>query len=333
MSLFRQDPLTGQWVIMAAKRAGRPNEFRPGLVTPTDPADCPFCEGHESRTTPEILATGRPAAAAADSPGWRVRVFPNMYPALRPESKIPAAAATGDLFPARAGLGQHEVVAFTPDHTGSLATLSTAHLTEVLQVVRARVAYLSALPDVAHVLPFANHGPEAGATLFHPHLQILGAPFVPDLAARKHECLGRWFAERAECLVCAGLAAEMAAGVRMVAQNERWLCHTPWASRFPWEMRLTPRHHQRDITSADDDDLAALGSLLGASLQRLQTLHGDLSFNVVFHFGPGDGTDFHWHVDIMPRLTRLAGFEAGTGFAINSVLPEDAARQLRGEGD
>ena len=296
----------------------------------TNPDTCPFCDGHETRTTPEILAVGRPDGRPADSAGWRLRVFPNLYPALRPDADPAVGSA---LFPTEAGTGRHEVLVLTPDHRGSLATLEPGHLLEVLAAVRARVAALAADPTVAHVLPFANHGPEAGATLSHPHLQILGAARVPELAARKQANLAAWRRDTGRCLVCETLAAEQAAGDRMVLANDRWSCHAPWASRFPFEMRLIPLACQRDITDTDDPDLEALAGLMGSVLRRLVKRHGDLSFNVVLHLAAVGDSAFHWHVDILPRLTRLAGFEAGTGFAINSVTPEAAAHQLRGEGD
>lgn len=343
MSHLRQDPLTGRWVIMATARQDRPNDF--GLAAPprTDPADCPFCPGHEDRTTAEVLATGRGPGQGRSC--WRVRVFGNMYPALEPDpGPVGVQAAPDHLFPTAAATGRHEVVAYTPDHQGSLGGLAEDHLAEVLRVVRDRAAVLAAeQPQIRHVLPFCNHGPQAGATLAHPHLQILAAPLIPALVSRKAAALTAHKNVTGRCLLCDILAAEEKDGRRIVARNDRWTLLAPWASSFPYEMRAVPRAHSSRLEGASDGELAALAPLLKSALATLEQIHQNLSYNLIIHSGAvrGDGTpageaaagpDFHWHLEVLPRLARLAGFEAGSGFAINSITPETAAACLRGEG-
>lgn len=345
MSQLRKDTLTGRWVIMAADRQGRPNEFDQTTSTPAGPEDCPFCPGHENRTTPEILATGRLAHEGGKQSQWRVRVFPNMYPALVPVPTGPENSGPGqDLFPEAAGRGDHEVVVYTPDHAGSLGSLSAEHLGELLLVIRDRVRTLAAnLPVVRHVLPFCNHGPQAGATLAHPHLQILAAPLVPALVLEKAANLAFHHDRTGRCLLCDTLAAEIRDGRRIIQANAEWVALAPWASRFPFEMRLVPRTHAAGLQEASETVLNALGDILKSTLARLEQIHQNLSYNVIIHSGAvrGDGSpagdaaagsSFHWHVEVLPRLTRLAGFEAGSGFAINSIAPETAAARLRGEG-
>lgn len=343
LSHLRQDALTGRWVIVATERRMRPNDFVLAAPPPTYPADCPFCPGHEDRTTPEILATGRRPGEARSR--WRVRVFGNMYPALEAEpGAVGDPAAPENLFPAAPAVGRHEVVACTPDHHGSLGQLAVDHLAELLLVVRDRARSLAAAqPEVRHVLPFCNHGPQAGATLAHPHLQILAAPLIPELVLRKAAALAAHRQATGRCLLCDLLAAEEKDGRRIVSRNEAWTLLAPWASSFPFELRAVPRVHAPRLEDTPDGVLTALAPLLKTALATLEQIHQNLSHNVIIHSGAvrGDGTPggaaaagpgFHWHLEVLPRLARLAGFEAGSGFAINSVTPEAAAARLRGEG-
>lgn len=351
--MLRQDPLTGRWVIIATGRQGRPNEFP--LLQRRGAAEgrCPFCPGHEADTTPEVVALGRPAGSPANSPGWRLRAFANLFPAVgaaAPGDEPMAAVANppAGLHPGCPGEGRHEVVVYSPDHAASLGTLPPAALAEMLQVVRGRVEAFSAAPGVRFIAPFCNHGPEAGATLTHPHLQIIGAPRAPLLTVEKAQRFRQWSRDRGSCLLCDLAAAERRDGTRLVAADAHWTALAPWASRFPWELQLIPVRHGPSPLPDDGPALESLAVMLGAVLRGLQSAHGDLSLNVVFHLAPraagpegfadpvldAAGTDvtqdWHGHIEILPRLSRLAGFEAGTGYAINATRPEDAAARLRG---
>jgi UDPglucose--hexose-1-phosphate uridylyltransferase len=351
--MLRQDPLTGRWVIIAAGRSGRPNQFPLLQRGAAAEGRCPFCPGSEAETTAEVLARGRAPGAAANGPGWRLRAFPNLYPAVTTGGGAPAvppppaSAAAAELFAACEARGRHEVVVYSPDHTASLATLDPDALREVLEVVRDRVADFRADPDVRFVAPFCNHGPEAGATLTHPHLQIIGTPRAPLLTVEKLARLRRWAVGRGGCLLCELLRAEREAGRRLVAADGHWTALAPWASRFPWEVLLVPALHAPCALAGDRQALDSLAGMLSKVLRALRRQHGDLSHNVVFHLAPqpagaGGYADaeldamrpeptalWHAHVEILPRLSRLAGFEAGTGYAINAMPPEEAAAGLR----
>lgn len=341
MSMLRQDPLTGRWVIFAAGRSERPNEFPAQNRGDMDATRCPFCPGQEQQTTPEIVASGRPEGKSANSPGWRMRVFPNKYPALAVQNpKAPFGLEDAqNLFPYRIGVGHHEVVVYTPDHMGSPATLTVDQLTELLVVLRDRSRVFARHPDVRYVSPFCNHGPEAGATLAHPHMQIIGAPAVPLLAAKKNRHLAEYHQEQGRCLVCDLAKAERASGARIIAATDDWTAFTPWASRFPWEMLFVPQRHGASLMQAQEGELVGLAAVLAPALDALFRIHGDPSLNIVLHSanvsasGQDENPDFyHWHLEVLPRLSRPAGFEVGTGYTINSVVPEDAARWLRQEG-
>ncbi len=353
MSTLRQDPLTGRWVIMAAGRGDRPNEFRLMRRDPAAGDDCPFCPGNEHLTTPEILARGREADAPANGPGWNMRVFPNKFPALQAEASALEEdfPADGELFPLRPGVGSHEVIVYSPDHAAGLASLSEPDLLELLRVLRDRSEVLSRRPHHRYISPFCNHGPEAGATLAHPHMQIIATGELPSLVVDKAVRFANYRARTGRCLLCDLTTAEKSADERVVRSNEHWTALAPWASRFPWEMLLVPSDHRAYLTEADDENLEALAEVLSFCMKSLSGIHGDLSLNLVVHSAPlpppdgeefGDqrldelayspAEDFHWHLEIMPRLSRPAGFEVGTGFTINSVIPETAARRLRTGG-
>ena len=342
MSMLRQDPLTGRWVIIAAGRSARPNEFPAQTRDKTPRTDCPFCPGNENETTDEVWALGRPIGQPANGPGWRMRAFPNMYPALVPTDPVaPFGRDEGSpdhLFPQAAGLGRHEVVVYSTDHQASPAALEPEQLAELLTVLRDRARDFSQHPDVRYVSAFCNHGPEAGATLGHPHMQIIGAPKVPLLAVTKTERFAKYKEDHSQCLMCDMEAAEREAGTRLIATNEHWTGYAPWASRFPWEMLFVPRRHGASLARATGEELNALAEVLAPALKSLFAFHGDPSLNIVIHSATIDSTgqdedpgSYHWHLEVLPRLSRPAGFEVGTGYTINSAVPEDVARWLRGE--
>lgn len=335
MSQWRQDPLTGRWVVIAAGRSGRPDEFPPVGPSPAGREACPFCPGHEHLTTPEIAARGRPAGAPPGGDDWRLRAFGNMYPAVRPGEDAPLPDAP---WPARTGYGHHEVVVTTRAHAGGLHKLEDDELVEVLLLVRARMADLATRPGVAHVLPFFNQGGEAGATLAHPHGQIIATPLVPDLVALKLDRLRRRREAEGDCLLCDLVEREEAYGDRLVAAGDDAVVVAPWASRCPYELLAVPRRHTGDPTAAAEADCAAVAAVLGPALRALATVRPEPALNVILHAGPlaepaDAGGIFHWHLEVLPRWTRPAGFEAGSGFAINVVAPEGAARRLREEVD
>ena len=334
MSEWRQDPLSGRWVIIAPDRGRRPNEFA-GARTISASADaCPFCPGHENRTTAECLALGRAAADPANGPGWRLRIFPNKYPALAPVDPTQTLDAT---WPVRPGAGRHEVVVTTPEHDAGLQDLDPGTLAELLAAVRARVRVMEVDPAVRHVLVFFNQGAAAGATLSHSHGQILAGGMVPPLVRDKEQRLVAHHRATGGCLLCELLAREEGDDARIVAAVPGAVALAPWASRFPYEVLVVPRRHVAGLAAASDDDLAGVATVLAQALVGLSAVAPDPALNLVVHSAPvarepSTGSPFfHWHLELLPRLAGLAGFEAGSGFAINAVVPELAARRLRGE--
>lgn len=340
MSELRRDPIQGRWVIIAATRSRRPQDYQPATYQRTTGGFCPFCPGHESRTPGEILAVGRPPGAPANGPGWRVRVVPNKYPALTIEGDLePRGVGPYDSL---RGVGAHEVVICSPDHEAALSVMQPDHLTEVLAVFQERQRDLHRDRRLKYVQVFKNHGAAAGATLAHPHAQIIATPVIPNLVARELGLARRHFGLKERCLFCDVLAEEVSRGDRVVLQDEHFVVFAPYASRFPFELMILPRRHGPRFQEATPFELAALARSLREAARRLSRILDDPPYNLVLHSAPNTDAfyvrpdawqtlawDYHWHLLLLPRLTRAAGFESGTGLYINPTAPEEAARFLR----
>jgi UDPglucose--hexose-1-phosphate uridylyltransferase len=325
---FRRDPLTGRFVIVAPERARRP-QLRGPKARERPPASCPFCPGNESMTPPELLARRAPGSAP-DTPGWSLRVVPNKYPALAPPAFAAAAADLGeDRGPA---LGAHEVIIESARHEVDAAKLGEAELTAVLDAYRERILALRAAGSSRHVLIFKNQGREAGATIPHPHSQLVGLPFLPPALTEELKGAARYAAATSGCFFC-DLGASRAGGAGRVALETRaFLAVCPFASRFPFETWILPRRHAPDFEGTTDEALRDLAGCLASVFRRLDRVLGRSAFNAVLHtIAPDeDGArDFHWHFEILPKVAQVAGFEWGSGLFVNPVAPEEAARRLR----
>jgi UDPglucose--hexose-1-phosphate uridylyltransferase len=341
MSELRKDLVSGRWVIIATERSKRPDDFRPqGVIAPVPEAAgfCPFCAGSEGKTPPEVFAL-RAAGTAPDSPGWTVRIVPNKFPALTPGP--PPPRATEGLYQRMEGRGVHEVVIENPDHALELGDLPVPHIRAVLGVFQQRIRAIERDLHYQYVQIFKNKGKEAGASLSHPHSQIVATPIIPKRVKEEIYGADRLFRTFKECGFCRILRDEEAAGTRLVAGNSHFTAFAPYASRFPFEMAVFPRRHSAFFTDVTEDELTALGEILKRVLTRLKDTVGDPPFNMVLHQAPNPSLSLkgwpdihlksHWHLEIIPILTKVAGFEWGTGFYINPVPPETGARFLRGE--
>ena len=339
MSELRKDLVSGRWVIIATERSKRPDDFRPrGAAAPAPEAAgfCPFCEGNEGKTPPEVFAL-RAAGTAPDSPGWTVRVVPNKFPALTPGP--PPPRATRGVFQSMEGRGVHEVVIENPDHALELGDLPVAHIREVLRVFQLRIRAIECDLHYQYVQIFKNKGKEAGASLSHPHSQIVATPIIPKRVKEEIYGADRLFRVFKECAFCRILRDEEAAGTRIIAKNGHFTAYAPYASRFPFEMAVYPQRHSAFFTDVREDELLALAGTLKHVLMRLKETVNDPPFNMVLHQAPNPALSLegwpdihlksHWHLEIIPILTKVAGFEWGTGFYINPVPPETAAQFLR----
>lgn len=309
----------------------RPNEFHvaASVVTRLDVEPCPFCAGNESLTPPEVLAY-RPDGGAADSSGWDVRVVPNKFPALERGGE-PGHEVHG-LFERMNGIGAHEVVVDTPDHETAFASLSNEQIGRVLWAARERVLALRADPAMEYVIVFKNHGAQAGATREHAHSQIMALPIVPDFVREEVGGAVEHFAATNRCVFCEMLREEREDTRRVIVENETVVAIAPYASRYAFETWIVPKRHGSAFEDAPQPVHDGMAAGIRSVLGRMNRALGSPPYNLIVHSAPFHedvAHAFHWHVEVVPRLSRTAGFEWGTGFYINPTPPEDAAARLR----
>jgi UDPglucose--hexose-1-phosphate uridylyltransferase len=333
VSAFRRDPLNGGWVIIATERGKRPSDFG-SVRSERSTGPCVFCTGREWETPPEVMAYRSPDSQP-DGPGWQIRVVPNKFAAVGPDERL--VRQDDALFASMSGVGMHEVVIETPEHDAHLCDLSVEHITDVLAAYRDRARAMMDDQRIQYVQIFKNWGSVAGASLEHSHAQIIALPIVPRYvheqlsAARAHrELTGR-------CLICDIVREELVRQERVVSVTPDFVAIAPYASRFPFEVHIYPRRHESDFVGASDPLLESMARMLKEVLFGLRIALLDPPFNFMIRTRPrvvsgerlGGGDKFHWHLEIIPRLTQVAGFEWGTGFYINPTPPEQAAQFLR----
>jgi len=325
MPEVRVDPLTGLKSIVTPERATRPGG---GLSAepcpPIDPETDPFLEGHEDRTPPEVYAV-RANGSRPDTPGWSVRVVPNLYPALDPDSEAPAPFAKRDLFTATPARGSHEVVINAPQPVHSLAELEVDQVRLAVDVWRDRMR--AHAEEAAYVHVIVNERREAGASLPHTHAQIYALDFVPAAVARERERFGA-YAQRTMGgnLLQDLVQEEVKLGDRIVAIDDEAVIMVPYGARFPYQLMLAPRRPRPRF----DDDGPTGAALLHDALSRLaRRLGASPPLNLWIRTAPRGADHFCWRIDIVPRLTHMAGLELGTGVHLNIVAPERAAADLR----
>jgi UDPglucose--hexose-1-phosphate uridylyltransferase len=325
LSQLRLNPLTGRWVTIAADRSLRPVDFAPRrLPVEADPGRaCPFCPGHEE-TTPPALETYGPDGH------WQVRVVPNLYPAFAGDEPM-WVSHLGPVFTQATASGIHEVLVLCPQHNYGWADLDDPGAGLVMAALRDRLEEHARHQNVRATLPIVNHGREAGASLAHPHGQLLGVPFVPGDLAEERSGFVRF---EGSCLLCTIVDAESASGHRVLVDDDRVLAVCPYWSGTPYEMLIVPKEHEPQLQRAAPRDLSAVGRAIRLALDRLRHVVGDVAYNLVFHTGPHHQLDdqFHWHVHVVPRLTTTTGFEQGTGVLINIVTPEAATEHMNSVG-
>jgi UDPglucose--hexose-1-phosphate uridylyltransferase len=330
---LRIDPLTGLRVVLAPRRSERPLSFQPSEVHAQAREQCPLGEGREDWTPPETWAL-RPGGGAPDTPGWLVRAVPNKYPLLAGNGQAglpdPLAEGRGDpqLFSSVPATGAHEVIVHAPEHVSSMSDLSANQMSLAVDGWKARSSALGA--DSAYVHIMVNEGQAAGASLEHTHAQAYGLGFVPTIVARERE---RFKAHNTRtmgaCLLCDLLQEEIRRRERVIAVDDEAVLLAPYAARVPYELQLVPRAHGPALAGA-----AATGArLLHDGLGRLRkALGGPPPLNLWVRTAPRGAEVFHWHIDVVPRITQLAGFELGTGVNVNVVAPEQTAAELRDAG-
>jgi UDPglucose--hexose-1-phosphate uridylyltransferase len=326
---LRRDPVTGRWVIISTDRQKRPNDFRFERAAILGREQCPFCPGREALTPPEVLAY-RQNGDGANGPGWDVRVVPNKFPALQVEGNLDRV---GDgMFDRMNGIGAHEVIIETPHHDRTLAAMSEAEIERVLSAYRERTLDLKRDVRLRYVLVFKNHGAAAGATLEHTHSQLIALPIVPDFVREEIDGARKHFAVKERCVFCDIVHEDSADERRVILENADVVALAPYAPRFPFETWILPKQHGARFEDAPRHQYEGLAKILKALLQRMDRALESPAFNLIVHTAPFSeevAEVYHWHLEIIPKLSRVAGFEWGTGFYINPTPPEEAARVLR----
>lgn len=337
MPELRKDPIIGRWVIIATERARRPDQFSSQPKDAPGVEGCPFCKGNESKTPPEIYSI-RPKHTPANSPGWDLRVVPSIAPFLRIEGDLERRGY--GLFDLMNGIGAHEIVIETEEHIANMADLSEEQISKVITCYIDRITDLEKDKRFKYVLVFKNHGWTAGGgRVQHSRSQLIATPVNPkrvkeELAGAKH-----YYDYHERCIFCDLIKQEIQSKERIILEIDGFIAVTPFAARFPFEVWILPKKHSCDFTSLDSSMRLGLGSIMKKVLAKLKKGLNDPPYNYILHTAPFRSQklgywktidyDYHWHIEIIPRLTRVAGFEWGTGFYICPLPPEDAAKFLR----
>lgn len=318
-------------MIIATDRAKRPTDFIRQPVPPPKARVCPFCNGNESKTPPEVLAyrdSGGP-----NEPGWRVRVVPNKFPVLGIEGDL---NRQGDgMYDKMNGIGAHEVIIETADHAVELPNMAEKQVEEVFWAFKERVNDLKKDRRFRYILLFKNHGEAAGATLEHPHSQLIALPVVPKRVKEEVDGAKLFYEFKERCIFCDVIRQESSSGSRLVAETDRFVVLEPYAPRFPFETWILPKRHESHFEDADAATLQNLAWILRSTLRKIDKVLERPAYNFIIHSAPVQEAElphYHWHLEIIPKLTKVAGFEWGTGFYINPTPPEESARFLREAG-
>ena len=338
MSQYRHNMITNRWVILATDREKRPSDFAHHEIPQVPDFDehCPFCPSHETLTPPETFAI-RPAGTAPDSPGWSVRVVPNKYPALSPQlSPAPPNIAPTAPLKYQPGAGQHEVIIESPHHNRWLGHHLPDQAILICQALRDRYRSHSQNPDNKLITIFYNHGRTAGASLAHPHFQLLTQSIVPPRITNQLDYCRSFYQQQGQSVFETVIATETDAKQRIIAENEHFLALCPFASMTPFEIYILPRVDQPHFGMLDDHTLASFAPILQLVLARLDDGLNFPDYNMVFHTAPLGQTQypgFSFFVQIYPRLTISGGYELASDVYINTVAPELAAAFYRGENN
>lgn len=331
MPELRQDKATREWIVIATERARRPHDFRvkrsrADLTLSEKP--CPFCPGHEAMTPPEIIAYRH--GDQINGPGWWVRVVPNKYPALIPEGSLERKAEVG-FFWKMDGVGRHEIVIESPRHDVCIPVMDDRQVEEILWAYRERFLALQQDPRIRLIIIFKNHGLGAGTSVQHPHSQIIATSVVPLNIRNKLYEAARYHDEHGRCVYCDMLNEELRDGKRIIEETDTFVVYHPFASRSPFETWIVPKAHEACFALIAPNDSKQLAHTLKATWAKLLLALNDPDLNFVIHTRRGAhevSESYHWHLQIIPRLTNPAGFELGSGIYINTALPEETAAFL-----
>lgn len=330
MPELRQNPITGKWAVIATERARRPEDFnRAEKENTASNNSCPFCYNNEQLTPPEVMAY-RPPETEPDTPGWKVRVVPNKFPAFTFSEQLTSAKA--GIYNSMSATGAHEVIIDSPDHKKSLALLSNKEIVSVISAYKDRYIELKKDTAIKYILIIVNHGKEAGASLEHPHAQLFGSPIIPSNVTEELDGASKHYKNTSQCIFCNIIREELQTKIRVILDTKNFLVFCPYASGSPFETWIVPKKHNSHFEDISPQEINNLASVLRLILARFYEGLNDPAYNFYIHTSPCQDPpreDYHWHIEIFPKLTIQAGFEVGSGIMINIARPEDTAAFLK----
>ncbi len=329
MPELRKDTVSNRWVIIATDRVRRPNDYVGPVSEKKHGAFCPFDYGNEDKTPPEIFAY-RDSHTAPNTPGWQIRVIPNKFPVLRVEGELNRRGE--GMYDVMDGVGAHEVIIETPEHDKSLADLDASQVEKVIWTYRTRGLDLKNDIRFEYVLLFKNQGEAAGATMDHSHSQLIATPIVPKRVQEEIQGAKAYYDYKERCVFCDMIRQEIKDKVRVITETRDFISFEPFAPRFPFETWILPKKHSPEFLNITKEESQDLAKILKETLLKIKKALNDPPFNYIIHTAPlrkVEALYTHWHLEIMPKLTKVAGFEWGSGFYINPTPPEDAAKYLQ----
>ncbi|MFH0876719.1 MAG: galactose-1-phosphate uridylyltransferase, partial [Candidatus Omnitrophota bacterium] len=309
MPELRKDPIVGRWVIVETENPKPPEAFEIKPHHYDESANCPFCYGNEHMTPPEIQAF-RYDKTAPNTPGWQVRVVPNKFPALQIEGELDRRGM--GIFDLSNGIGAHEVIVETPYHTKDLSELELTEIEKVLNMYALRSRDLAKDKRFKYIMIFKNYGAPGGATMDHNHSQLIALPMIPKNVLEELHGAEGYFKYRERCIFCDVIRQEIEEKDRIIAENRHFISFCPFVSRFPFEMWILPKEHTLSYCDITKEQIPELAKILKEVLCRMKTVLKDPPYNFIIHTSPIDGEErlgYHWHMEIMPRISRIAGFE------------------------
>ncbi len=328
MPELRREPINGRWIIIKNEKPKGPVDFDIETKSFTENNACPFCEGNEGMTPPEVHACRD--EGEANMPGWDLRVIPNKYPALSGEGELDKTGI--GVFDMMNGIGSHEVIIETPDHSRELSQLSENEFEKVIQTYRDRSLKLRDDSRFRYIMIFKNQGKTAGASLSHAHTQLIALPMIPKNVNEELKGALTYYEYKERCIFCDMANQELRQKERLIVENKNYVAFCPFASRFAFETWIIPKKHFAAFDYIPLDMVGDLAKILKDILQRINKLFKGASYNFIIHTSPIEKRireEYHWHIEMMPKLTKVAGFEWGSGFYVNPTPPELAAKYLR----
>jgi UDPglucose--hexose-1-phosphate uridylyltransferase len=331
LTQLRRDPVIGRWIIISDERSKRPHDYQ-SIFKVNNPEDipefkdnCPFCPGNEDMTPEEVLTYGE-----NDTHPWSVRVVPNLYPALKPELELKKEGM--GIYDIINGVGAHEVIIESPIHNSSFDRMELQEIEYFLFAVVDRMNELNKDERLEYIMVFKNHGVDAGATLEHPHCQLIATPIIPKRVSEELEGCKRHFDIKGRCIFCDIISQEKYDQRRIINETEHYIVLAPFASRFPYEVWILPKRHIASFPLTSPEEIKDLSNVFKDIFSRINGILNYPPFNFMLHTSPSKSEDipyYHYHIELIPKLARVAGFEWGTGFYINHTPPERAATDLR----